>query len=595
MNLVITSSEICQQSSPDVITVLWDSYNTADRIISLPRIVDEYGKELRKEYLSRLEAISNYKLDGNTVASFFSISDKFNYWQSSSLLQRFNAAEFSEIIDVIKILALERYILPRYPNANIILGDKKITQLLSKNKENNYVVRTFAAIYILESVLFFIVKIISRYIYFRLKKKKNLARDSNIIFFDVLAHVGNKHGNYQLGYWGDLEKRMKEWNIPAVWMHSYLKSPEISSYSKANSIIENCQLNTKSNDQHFLTDSFINESVLLNSIRYYLKLIKQANRFVNFVINNEIPIVGKVIKINEFYPLLKSLYGRGALDYCFRYSLFEEIFSNFNGLKKIFYIYENQPWEHALLFAVSKKRSVVKFGVAHSTVRPWDLRYHEVCNIKENTTAHWNLKPDKVVVNSENAKNVLRESVLDSSKIIVAEALRFNYIEDIRKNYTKEKSKYRVIVFCDYAKTTTDNILDWVEKFQNTSSISSYFEFEIKEHPAYKNLAKDFPGITKSNTKAALEFNDVAITSSLSSSAIESSEVGLKVIQILDPKSFNFSLSGDNSLGICKVKSYKEFLREMINIATSKNYFNGEKKYFCFSRELTYWHKVLLV
>jgi surface carbohydrate biosynthesis protein (TIGR04326 family) len=597
MKFIVAKEDDKYMPSPNEVLVLWSSYRTGDRIISLPRVIEQNADQLKIIYLERLNSISSTALEGFKVSDYLEIPNKFNYWSATSLMQKFNAGENSEILVVIKLIAFNEYILKKYNKVNqTIIIDKSLSKYFKKNQHNKFLIKSTILykkyIYLSISILYFIIKIFGRYLYFKSNKISILNLETKVIFFDVLAHLQPNKTGYSFGYWGVLEEKIIEWGIPVIWMHSYIKSPLAISYAKAMSILSD-DINQKNKEsQHYLTDSFINGRVLIQTLLLYIKLISLSNNFIKKALYS-LNSFDELFINHQFHPMLKSLYGKEAIDFCYRYSLFEEIFGKLNKLKKVFFLYENQPWEHALLSAGNRIVSATNYGVAHSTIRPWDLRYFSLESFGNKLSNIAKSTPDVILVNSKNAKDQLRDGGFVSKNVIVVEALRYMYIDKIKKNYLKINEKYKVIVYCDYLKLTNQKIINWVEKFQNENTVSSSFEFSYKEHPAYKNLVNDRVKVIDYGVEKSMEIHDIAITSSLSSTAIESSEVGLKVLQVLDPDSFDFSLCRYSEFGISSARTYDEFKNFFLDISSKINYFNGKNNYFNSSIKLDKWCSVL--
>jgi len=597
MKFIVAKDDDKYMPSSNEVLVLWSSYRTGERIISIPRVVEHNTEQLKIIYLERLNLISSTDLGGVKVADYFDIPSKFNYWSATSIMQKFNAGKNSEILDIVKLITFNEYILKKSDDIDkIIILDDSLSKYFKKNKTNKYSLRLIIFykkyIFLSLSILYYLIKIYCRYLYFKFNRMSILNLECKVIFFDVLAHLQPNKIGYSFGYWGVLEEKILEWGIPVIWMHSYIKSPLTKSYAKAMKIINGDRNQLKKESQHFLTDSFINGRVLGKTLLLYIKLISHSNNFINKALNS-LNSFDELFINHQFRPMLKNLYGKEAIDFCYRYSLFEEIFLNLKKLKKVFYLYENQPWEHALLSAGNGMLAATYYGVAHSTIRPWDLRYFNLESYGNKISSHAKSTPDVILVNSKNANDQLSAMRLDSKNIIVVEALRYMYIDKIRKNYIKTNEKYKVVIYCDYLKLTNQKIIQWVEKFQSENTQSLSFEFFYKEHPAYKNQLNNKIKCIDYGIEKSMEIHDIAITSSLSSTAIESSEVGLKVLQVLDPDSFNFSLDRYSEFDISTARTYDEFEKFFSDILCKKNYFKGKNNYFDCSIKLDKWYRVL--
>ena len=104
-----------------------------------------------------------------------------------------------------------------------------------------------------------------------------------------------------------------------------------------------------------------------------------------------------------------------------------------NNHKKIFYLFENQPWERCLCFfykKIYKKKSIWYF---HTPIRFWDLRFL----IQKNQSQ--NYSPNNISFVNKYSQDIYdRDFVIKKIKL---EALRYNNFK-IDFSYNKEKNSY---------------------------------------------------------------------------------------------------------------------------------------------------------
>ena len=82
------------------------------------------------------------------------------------------------------------------------------------------------------------------------------------------------------------------------------------------------------------------------------------------------------------WPILKkdwcdSMTGVTAMNNILLIHLFDRLMSVVPHQEQGYYLSENQSWERAFVHAWRKHRHGRIIGVAHSTIRYWDLRYYD--------------------------------------------------------------------------------------------------------------------------------------------------------------------------------------------------------------------------
>lgn len=118
------------------------------------------------------------------------------------------------------------------------------------------------------------------------------------------------------------------------------------------------------------------------------------------------------------------------------YFAFERLFS-INFFSRVFFLYEGQPWEKALLLANSGAKTI---AIQHSLVRPTDLRFFFDLSIAKFRSPN----PDALFVNGSHSYELLKHLSYDVHEV---EALRFNYL--IGDNSFERTKSGRIVVFLD--------------------------------------------------------------------------------------------------------------------------------------------------
>ena len=137
----------------------------------------------------------------------------------------------------------------------------------------------------------------------------------------------------------------------------------------------------------------------------------------------------------------KSFKGSNLFYSIMMINLFDSILSNIPKQKIGLYLYENQAWEKCLISSWNKFKHGKLIGVAHSTVRFWDLRYFKSKKILRNPISMKNEFPNNIAVNGTLASSALLKGGYDKKLLLKTEALRFLYLNKYLENKNNNKRK----------------------------------------------------------------------------------------------------------------------------------------------------------
>ena len=111
---------------------------------------------------------------------------------------------------------------------------------------------------------------------------------------------------------------------------------------------------------------------------------------------------------------------------CLYLNLFEDYFNHHSPARLGIYLFENQPWEMALVHAWKSAGHGTLIGVAHSTVLFWNTRiFKDPRDMRESRSRSAMRWPDCVAVNGPAMRSVLEEGGFDPSLLFDVEALRY--------------------------------------------------------------------------------------------------------------------------------------------------------------------------
>ena len=109
-NVLIWDEDGDSSSSLDT-TVLWRAFSSEHNssVISVPELVELYGFELRKNYLSFVHSTGSLEIYGKPLRDYFQLNNGVNLWWSSLISEKANWSKSPEIYTIIRILAFTKW------------------------------------------------------------------------------------------------------------------------------------------------------------------------------------------------------------------------------------------------------------------------------------------------------------------------------------------------------------------------------------------------------------------------------------------------------------------------------------------------------
>jgi surface carbohydrate biosynthesis protein (TIGR04326 family) len=223
--------------------------------------------------------------------------------------------------------------------------------------------------------------------------------------------------------------------------------------------------------------------------------------------------------------------------------LLDKIFEEIPQQNLGFYLQENQGWEIAFIHAWKIHNHGKLIGVAHSTVRYWDIRYFDYTSKKQCKIVK--PQPDYTAINGLHALGCYKEANQKTDHLIKVEALRYLYLNkeifrDKQDNNIHRKKK--ILVLGDIQRDLT---ISMVSALGLADISSQEFEFIFKSHPA--NIIEDIylegfkPKKTDQHLERLFEIVDIVITSQATSSGLEAYIYNIPVITFLNHSELNLS------------------------------------------------------
>ena len=588
--------------------LLWRQFvtpNSLPNAVSICEIVEERAIEIRSQLLKYIYDVGE-SINNNSKTQL-RLKQDFNYFWMTQFHSR-TYTESGQLNNLAKVFALIQ-----------IINENKFEQITfhSSNQQLTKVIRNlstnlnleFKSNLILQSksqvttksqiklrtpkpllALFALVAQLKVSINLQ-ANKSNVKSDASISFFDYWYRFGSsvqENRKFESQYWtnlvGDLE-------ITQVnWLHNLVDQRGKTALSEANSLLKDFNQNSTKH-HHSIADSQMNFKIFWSSLKDYGRLFTRTMPLSKY--KSAFSIEGTDINLWPIFKneWLNSLRGYEAMINCLRFNRLESIIKQLPQQRVGVYLIENQPWEMALIHHWRNFGHGKLVGVAHSTVRFWDLR--QMSDPRRFLQVQKNLmpRPNVVAVNGPLARNSLVEANYPESEIFEVEALMYLHLAKSKIN--KELAEpMTILVATDFLESATNTQMELLNELLIKSP--KKYKVILKPHwsQSFKNLHPDIEIVSgKLDLSTYFELCDVLYCSAITSAVIDGVCAGMPVIQCLDPESFNLSpLRGNSEVKF--VRTTQELNDALDDVGTSARHISPSVL-FNLDLNLSRWHHLL--
>ena len=500
---------------------------TYPRLVSIPNYIERNRLVLKKLYLEIIQQFKkNFtkfnKLKFNKDLDFFDFSIieeknpfKSNAIQNCLIFISLNILFKKYKINEVSYNAHNKYIEIALKENEINLKIKKL--IVSNKYSRNNIINNYKVIFknfILSlNEIFFNIKLI----FFLRKKKTTIKKNIENWIFTQFAHLDLKK-NFIPSYWTNFKYLLNLDKI--LWCFMYVKSDQF----KTTKDLSNYLKKNKNKNILFL-HSLGSVQLIIKALIIYFKiligfLIKQKNKSFYFRNNNFYELFQE--------DLIKSYVGVDAIKNIFNFLLIDKLYKKFE-LKKIFYLFENQPHEKYLNYTFNRKTKCI--GFAHSSIRFWHLSYYNFKKSKKNKIYDPNF-----ICLSKNKFN-FTEHMNFNSKIIDIEPIRFLY----SKNHIEKRAirKRKILIIGDILKENTERMLSITHKTDLNLKNDVYFKKHIASDTKLK-IRKNIKNFDK-DIQNSLEMFDIYICGSSTTAGIIPYNSNKKILFFNDPYILNLN------------------------------------------------------
>lgn len=537
----------------------WNNYTDLDGVVSIPNYLESNADRLRSRLLGLIHELGLIHVNGKSIVAHLAIEHDFSLWWMSLLTEK-SIYKSPRLFDCLRLLALDELLRAEKPGGIELVSNDKVLADAIKNLCTELAIpfrqqhpEIFAAhpprplakrLYYhlprpMRASLWFVWHIIMHWRLRRVRSGLTTQNNADVTVFSYFIHLDTRsrlNGSFHSGQWGAVGELLNNNCGGANWFHHYIKSNEVPDVNTGVAWLERLNQDMKEQGRHQFLDSFLDFPVVLRALRNFFASNSAAWRLRN--VKYELPVNGLP---GWLWPLIKndfweSINGPTAA----RNLLFVELFSAAIGTlprqRLGFYLYENQGWEKAMIYAWHKYGHGQLIAVAHATIRYWDLRYF----MDSRTFCEGNYAmplPDKVAVNGPAAKNTLLAADYPMQRLIEVEAQRYlglSHISAIRSAQPKISGdgKKRVLVLGDIMSSGNDAMMRLLQDLP--ADLKERLDFTVKPHPGCSIFPADYPPliykVAQKPLACLLGEYDIAYAANATSAALDALLGGLRII-----------------------------------------------------------------
>lgn len=588
--------------------------------ISISDLVEKDADNLRIRYLSWVYEIGELDVNGCRLVDALQIRNGLSFWWLTLLTEKCNFAKSTQIDDVIKFLAFIDWAKAiNCRNITLYSANRQLATSLGEwSKQNGIEFKwkrshslrfriinwKFVYSYLPNTILGIIW--IIKYVVQRwplkgvgLKQwRRSAGRLTFVSYLTNLTPEALKFKKFESNYWGTLPELLEENSQKSNWLHLYVNNSNVGSPAAAARFINSLNEGSYNSECHVTLDSFIGFNTLFSAIKDWIKLLR-ISRSIERKIDRKLSEEGCYIWPFFVNDWRKSTIGHVAIGNLFFLNLFESAFRNITRQRDGVYLQENQAWEFGLIHAWRACGHARINGFPHSTVRFWDLRYfydsRTYLNIKNNKLP----MPDLIACNGNVTRKMFVEGGYPHENLFDVEALRYLHLGS-RTNVNRAinangEKRINLLVLGDFLESKTNHVMAFLVKA--SKFVNAKTNLIVKAHPSCPILPSKFSELKfKISTKPIGELLnecDIALTSSMTSAAVDAYCHGIPVVSVMDGKTLNLSpLRGFP--GVQFISRHHELISALLTFEKSTHKCDNERVLFNIDRRLIGWKRLLI-
>ena len=487
----------------DANILLWRGAARAGSVRSLAEYTDAHAVEVRRRYLAWAFDLGELLIGGRRLRERFALAHGGSFWWYSLFIEQSTWKQRS-LESLLKVFALELLLERERPEELAFAGaDRDLSRVLQdicrrqgiryrwRRQAGGCVTRTRRGLRALPRLLHGLMALV----YFaairlrlgRQSPARRVGATRRVLICGAFANHNADDpaaGEFRSHFWGTLPDALTGDGYDVQWLHYFYAHDKVPDARHARRIMQRTNSRSRRGDAHRFVESQLPLPALAGILGRWAAIALES-LFVGWRLRRGFARGEYAIH----WPLIrddwaKAFRGFDAVQNLFHAACFERALAGAAKYDECIYLMENQGWERALARAWRAHGHGRLTGVAHSTVRFWDLRYH--CDPRRYQDAWRNQlpEPDCVALNGRAARDAYLATCAAREPILDCEALRYLHLVPGAPRNLGELDRgtaLRLLVLGDYTQERTQALLRVAHGVR--AKCGGQVEILIKPHP----------------------------------------------------------------------------------------------------------------
>ena len=590
----------------------WSEREVPANVHSIPVLVERDASRLRDEYVAWAHDLGAFKVRGRDLRTRLALAPDLSFWWMTLLAEK-EPLRSPGIYRVLKLRAVE--LLYRQSGCRGVVyvgGDDALARTLrswcaslghpyrheprDSGRRDSPAGPSERLPYVMQAAWHLSRRWMTRARGARrraaMPPRDDAPRATIVTFFPNVDLERTRQGRFWSRYWERLHDLLEQQGNAVDWVWLYSGSPQ-ASFADTLTMLEGCNREGAGRSRYFLFDQFVRPAVFARAVGLYLRVAAAALRLGPA--KRAFRFSGSDI---DFFPMLahewrSSFFGVAAADGALLVAGFDEIAARLPGGRWLLFVWENQPWELALVAAWRRRHAGRIIGAQHSALGGLDLRSFADPRDMRAPSPIRRPTPDLLVVNGSGARDLLQTHP-PAEKIEIVEALRYLELQRVHTGEVNGRPR-TLLVVTGYKQTETAYQLRLLTEAARSGALARFQRVVIKPHPFCPidsilrlDAFRDLPEITTAPVTSLWPEADAVFAANSTTAAVEASYVGLPVAVCAAADEMNLS-PAFGQLNIPVVGTARE-LAEFLRDPTPAN---CRRDYFLLDDALPRWRQLL--
>jgi surface carbohydrate biosynthesis protein (TIGR04326 family) len=544
--------------------VLWQGAAREGGVRSIAEYIDIHADQIRRRYLAWAFDFGEMQIFGRRLRERFNLARGASFWWQSLFVEQSSWKQRS-LETLLRVFALE-LLLEREPPSELTFvgadrGLSLVLQGICRRRGIRYSWSRVARKRIITSrgLLRALPRLVHGLMalgYFATirmalgppSRPNPIPSAGRIMICGAFAnHSASRHGEgeFTSRFWGALPDALVRDGYDVQWLHYFYAHDKVPNAREARKILQRINERSLRKGAHSFVESYL-------PVRGMAKILGRW-----MAIATESVVVGLCLRRRFaqgegiYWPLIRDDWAKAFRGFdCVQNLFYAECFDRALRVPvkygECIYLMENQGWERALARAWHDHRHGRLTGVAHSTVRFWDLRYH--CDPRRYYGAYRDRlpAPDCVALNGRAAREAYLATCAAREPVADCEALRYLHLAPGSPRDLTELSRggtLRILVLGDYTRERTDALLHVAKCVRGTTG--SPVEILVKPHPGCpidpQGCADSALRIVNDPVAGLVSSAHLVLASNTTSAALEAYVSGGRLLVLDDRSGVNYS------------------------------------------------------